>query len=66
LSKDKKMAEAEKRIRDKESQVSNELAKAKKVNEEAEAKISEYNTKIENLEKKSQEVENYIKVKLNN
>jgi ribonuclease Y len=30
LAKDKKIAEVEKRIRDKESQVSNELAKAKK------------------------------------
>ena len=32
LSRDKKMAEVEKRVRDKESLVSNELAKAKKIN----------------------------------
>jgi ribonucrease Y len=57
LSKDKKMAEAEKRTRDKESQVSSELAKAKKINDDAEAKIVEYTNKIENLEKKSQEVD---------
>lgn len=57
LSKDKKMAEAEKRTRDKESQVSSELAKAKKINDDAEAKILEYQNKIENLEKKSQEVD---------
>lgn len=57
LSKDKKMAEAEKRTRDKESQVSSELAKAKKINDEAEAKTIEYTNKIENLEKKSQEVD---------
>ena len=57
LSKDKKMAEAEKRTRDKESQVSSELAKAKKINDDAEAKIIEYQNKIENLEKKSQEVD---------
>jgi ribonuclease Y len=57
LSKDKKMAEAEKRTRDKESQVSSELAKAKKINDDAEAKITEYSNKIENLEKKSQEVD---------
>jgi ribonuclease Y len=57
LSKDKKMAEAEKRTRDKESQVSSELAKAKKINDEAEAKITEYTNKIENLEKKSLEVD---------
>ena len=43
LGKDKKIAEAEKRTRDKESQVSNELAKTKKVNDEAEAKIADYN-----------------------
>ena len=47
------MAEAEKRTRDKESQVSSELAKAKKINDEAEAKIVEYTNKIENLEKKN-------------
>ncbi|WP_353169221.1 ribonuclease Y [Flavobacterium sp.] len=57
LSKDKKMAEAEKRTRDKESQVSSELAKAKKINDDAEAKITEYTNKIENLEKKSLEVD---------
>jgi ribonuclease Y len=57
LSKDKKMAEAEKRTRDKESQVSSELAKAKKINDDAESKIVEYTNKIENLEKKSQEVD---------
>jgi ribonuclease Y len=57
LSRDKKTAEAEKRIRDKESQISNELAKAKKVNDDAEAKIGEYSTKIEILEKKQQEID---------
>ena len=57
LARDKKTAEAEKRTRDKESQISNELAKAKKVNDEAEAKIAEYSTKIELLEKKQQEID---------
>ena len=33
LSRDKKVAEIEKRVRDKESQISNELSKAKKVND---------------------------------
>ena len=41
LSRDKKMAETEKRIRDKESQISNELAKAKKINDDFEAKTVE-------------------------
>jgi len=57
LSKDKRMAEVEKRIRDKESQISSELSKAKKVNDDYEAKTIEYNSKIENLDKKQQEVE---------
>ena len=57
LARDKKMAEAEKRTRDKESQVSNELAKAKKINDEVEAKIADYNNKIEYLDKKQQEID---------
>ncbi|AWG27162.1 ribonuclease Y [Flavobacterium kingsejongi] len=57
LGRDKKIAEAEKRTRDKESQISNELAKTKKVNDEAEAKISEYNKKSELLEIKQAEVD---------
>ena len=57
LGKDKKIAEAEKRTRDKESQVSNELAKAKKLNDEVEAKIADYNNRIEYLDKKQQEID---------
>jgi ribonucrease Y len=57
LARDRKVAEVEKRVRDKESQVSNELAKAKKVNDDYEAKTAEYTAKIENLEKKTAEIE---------
>ena len=57
LSRDQKMAEVEKRIRDKESQISNELSKAKKVNDDFEAKTIEYTTKVDNLDKKQVEVE---------
>src|SRR6185312_9454064 len=57
LARDKKTAEAEKRIRDKESQVSNELSKTKKLNDDFEAKATEYNAKIEVLDRKTQEVE---------
>lgn len=57
LSRDKKMAEAEKRTRDKESQVSSEVAKNKKVNEEIEAKIKDYNYRLDHLEKRNIEVE---------
>ncbi len=64
LARDKKVAEVEKRVRDKESQVSNELAKAKKVNDDYEAKTVEYTSKIEVLEKKQAEVEKMHKSQL--
>ena len=57
LSRDKKIAEAEKRTRDKESQVSNELSKNKKLNKDVENKIKDYNHRLEYLEKKQDEVE---------
>ena len=57
LSRDKKIAEAEKRTRDKESQVSNELAKNTKLNQEIEAKVLDYENKLEFLEKKQQEID---------
>jgi len=65
LSRDKKMAEVEKRVRDKESLVSNELAKAKKINDDFETKTSEYQSKIDILEKKQQEVDRMHKSQLN-
>ncbi|WP_163407621.1 ribonuclease Y [Flavobacterium ajazii] len=64
LARDKKVAEVEKRVRDKESQVSNELSKAKKVNDEFEAKTAEYNNKIESLDKKQAEVDKLHKSQL--
>ncbi|HPF10102.1 MAG TPA: ribonuclease Y [Flavobacteriaceae bacterium] len=57
LGRDKKIAEAEKRTRDKESQVSNELAKNKKLNAELEGKLQGYDEKLKVLEKKEAEVE---------
>ncbi len=57
LSRDKKMAEAEKRTRDKESQISSELAKNKNINQDVERKISDYNKRLDYLEKKQSEVE---------
>jgi len=57
LSRDKKIAEAEKRTRDKESQISSELAKAKKANDEGEKKVAEFNQKLELVEKKQEEVD---------
>ncbi|WP_242093709.1 ribonuclease Y [Aestuariivivens sediminicola] len=57
LARDKKMAEAEKRTRDKESQVSSELAKNKKLNAQVETKISDYEHMHELLEKRQQELD---------
>lgn len=57
MSRDKKMAEAEKRTKDKESQVSSELAKNKKSNQSLEDKLKDYNFRIDFLEKKKEEVE---------
>ncbi|WP_044398469.1 ribonuclease Y [Lacinutrix sp. Hel_I_90] len=55
LSRDKKMSEAEKRTRDKESQVSNELAKNKKLNDSLEAKDKDYNHRLDILDKRQEE-----------
>ena len=64
LGRDKKMAEVEKRVRDKESQISSELAKSKKAIDDSEAKIKEYDSKIELLDRKQQEVERMHKSQL--
>jgi ribonucrease Y len=57
LSRDKKIAEAEKRTRDKESQISNELAKNKKLSDSLEDKVKDYDHRIEVLDKKQEEIE---------
>lgn len=65
LARDRKVAEVEKRIRDKESQASGELSKAKKINDDFEAKTKEYESKIEVLDRKREEVEKMHKSQLN-
>lgn len=65
ISRDKKMSEAEKRIRDKESQVSNELAKSKKINAEVEEKKKDYDYRVEYLEKKQAEIDRLHKSQVN-
>lgn len=57
LSRDKKIAESEKRARDKESQISSELAKNKKSNQELEEKLKDYNHRLEFVEKRKQELD---------
>ena len=56
LSRDKKMAEAEKRTRDKESQISSELSKNKKLNSDIENKVRDYNHRLDILDKKEEEL----------
>ena len=57
IGKDKKIGEAEKRTRDKESQVSSELAKNKQLNAQLENKIKEIEHTKEFFEKKQAEVD---------
>jgi len=57
INRDKKIGEAEKRIRNKESQVSQELDKNKKLNNAIETKLADYDYKIEFLDRKNSEVE---------
>jgi ribonucrease Y len=57
LNREKKINEAEKRTRDKESQISSEVTKNKKLNTDLEEKISEYNSKLDILDKKQVEIE---------
>ena len=57
INKNKKIAEAEKRTRDKESQVSSELAKKTKLNEQLEGRIKEVTHKRDFYEKKQSELE---------
>jgi len=57
MGKDKKIAEAEKRTRDKESQVSHELSRNKKLNEQLESRLTELDQKQEFYERKQSELE---------
>lgn len=57
VNKNRKINEAEKRTRDKESQVSNELSKNKRLNEQIEGKAQELDKKKDFYEKKHSELE---------
>jgi ribonuclease Y len=61
LNKEKGLTETQKRIKDKESQVSNELSKNKKYNQSLTDKISSFDKKLELLEKKNQQAEKFHK-----
>ena len=51
------MSDAEKRTRDKESSVSSELNKNKKLNQSLEDKLKDYNKRLEYVDKKKAEAE---------
>jgi ribonuclease Y len=57
INKDKKIAEAEKRTRDKESQISSELARGKKLNDQLQNKIKDLSHREDYYEKKNTELE---------
>jgi len=57
ISKDRKIGESEKRTRDKESQVSSELANNKKLNSQLEEKLKDVDYRKEFFEKKQSEVD---------
>ncbi len=57
IARDRKIAEAEKRARDKESQISQELDKNRKLNLDIVTKISEYDKKVEYYDRKTEEVD---------
>lgn len=57
MARDKKIGDAEKRTRDKESQVSNELAKNKKLNNSLEDKIKDYDSRVDYIEKKQNDID---------
>ena len=66
IARDKKMAEAEKRVRDKESQISQELDKNKKLNDELVFKMDDYTKKVDYLERKTDEVEKLHRKQVDN
>ena len=57
INKDKKISEAEKRTRDKESHISGELAKNKNLNNQLEIKLKEVEHRLDFYEKKQSELE---------
>lgn len=64
LERDKKIANAEKRVKDKESQVSQEIAKNKKLEKDLDEKIRDYEKRNEYLEKKQEEIDDILQRKI--
>ncbi|SEA09964.1 ribonucrease Y [Psychroflexus halocasei] len=64
MSRDKKIADAEKRTKDKEAQVSSELSKNKKLNGKLESKVKDYDHRNEYLEKRQEEIDKILNQKI--
>ena len=56
-SRERKMQEAEKRTKDKENKLNDELSKAGKLEKDLERQVAEYNKKLEVVQKKQQDLE---------
>ena len=57
LSRDKKISDAEKRVREKEAKVSQELDKNKKLSNNLEERSKQLNYRLEQIEKKKSEID---------
>ncbi len=66
MSREKKINDIEKRWRDKESQVGQELSKNKKLNQQLEKKIADFDYKLEFIERKENEIEKLHKKQVEN
>jgi ribonuclease Y len=64
MARDKKMADAEKRTKDKESQLSNELSKQKKTNKALDEKLEDYQNRTEYLSKRQEEIDKILNQKI--
>ena len=64
LERDKKIANAEKRVKDKESQVSQEISKNKKLQKELDEKVKDYEVRNEYLSKKQEEIDSLLQRKI--
>lgn len=64
MSRDKKIADAEKRTKDKEAQISSELSKNKKLNSKLESKVKDYDHRNEYLEKRQEEIDKILNQKI--
>lgn len=64
MSRDKKIADAEKRTKDKEAQISSELSKNKKLNGKLESKVKDYDHRNEYLEKRQEEIDKILNQKI--